>query len=491
MRQSHLANTRQLAKKRLVLLVLLLFLSPALYLSQHPQSSAAESTVTTSSRRGDLFWINKSEVMNLINNKTDVDLEPSTGNYSYYTVRRAADQDALGLVYYTPDIAPEWTFGYSSNVGMLVYVDLNGTIQGLNAYRIDYESYRDRITPDWLQMLAGRNVYEPLQIGQDVQGITGATRTTTAIIEGVREAGRRVVDSYKAVPHESQKTKSLQTLIALASAKITTKSLVETVGIIGLYASAIIAYALDDKRLRYLVMGAAVIFIGFYAGRMVSIVDLTGLPLAGFPPLLSNTYWYALFGLALVTSIIWGRLYCGYLCPFGVFTQILHDISPFKIRIPLAIHRKLTCVKYAVLIAVVAGVVRGDFWVTGFEPFQTFFFLVGQWWMWLIMGAAVLTSIPAERFFCRYLCPAGAVLSLLGGLRLKEIKRWPECNRCLVCQRSCPTGAIFGSRISALECMNCRECERNYLDVHVCPHYTSVRLDSVKHVQSSVPPATG
>jgi len=269
------------------------------------------------------------------------------------------------------------------------------------------------------------------------------------------------------------------------------KSFAVTLAIVGLYASAIVAYAWDDKRVRYLVMGAAVIFIGFYMGRMVSIVDLTSLPLAGFPPILANIYWYALFGLALITSLIWGRLYCGYLCPFGAFTQILHDISPFKIGIPLTLHRKLAYAKYVVLIGVVLGVVLGDFWVTGFEPFETFFFLTGQWWMWMIMGAAVLTSIPAERFFCRYLCPAGAVLALLGGLRLREIKRWPECDRCLVCQRKCPTGAIIGPKISALECMDCRECERNYLDQKICPHYRLERLSSQNQAQPNAAPAKG
>ncbi len=481
MRPSRLTNTRQFSTKRLLLLILLLFLIPALYFDQHRQLSAVESTATatTTSRPSDLFRINKTEVIGLINNKTSVELLSSTGNYSYYIIRSPTDQHVLGLVYYTPDIAPDYTFGYASNVGMLVYVDPNGTIQALNAYRIMWESYHDRITLDWLQTLVNHNVYEPLQIGQDVQGVTGATRTSTAIVNGVREAGRRVVDDYMMTPTQQKENASgFQALVAYAWAVIGPKSLAETLAIVGLYVSAIVAFAWDDKRVRYLVMGAAVIFIGFYMGRMVSIVDLTGLPIAGFPPILSNTYWYALFGLALITSLIWGRLYCGYLCPFGVFTQILHDISPVKIGIPLNAHRKLAYAKYVVLIGVVLGVVLGDFWVTGFEPFETFFFLTGQWWMWMIMGASVLISIPAERFFCRYLCPAGAVLALVGGLRLKEIKRWPECDRCLVCQRKCPTGAIIGPKISALECMDCRECERNYLDSRICPHYSLERLNS-------------
>jgi Pyruvate/2-oxoacid:ferredoxin oxidoreductase delta subunit len=480
-----MTNTRQLAKKRLILLILLLSLIPVLYFDQPRLSSAAESTTTTTttSRPGVLFRINKTEVMGLINNRTNVDLVPSTGNFSYYIVRSVADKHVLGLVYYTPDVAPDWTFGYASNVGMLVYVDTNGTIQALNAYRIMWESYHDRITPDWLQTLINRNVYEPLQIGQDVQGVTSATRTSTAIINGVREAGRRVVDDYKMTPpQEKAKPGAFQALIAYAWAIIGPKSLAETLVIIGLYASAIVAFVLSNKRLGYVVMGAAIVFIGFYRGEMI---EMTQLPLAGLPPLLSSTYWYALFGLAVITSLVWGRLYCGLLCPFGAFIKILHDISPFKIKIPLKVNSKLIYAKYLVLVAMVWGMILGDWWITGFEPFQTFFLFIGAWWMWLITGAAVLASIPAEKFFCRYFCPAGALLALIGGMRIEEIRRWPECDRCLVCQNKCPTGAITGSKISSLECMNCRECERNYLDAKVCPHYALERLSSRKQARSN------
>jgi Pyruvate/2-oxoacid:ferredoxin oxidoreductase delta subunit len=479
MRSSYPDNTRKLVKKRLIIVALLMLALPMLYFDQFHQSSAAESTAATTTKTADLFRINKTVVLDLIANRTDVRLAASSGNVSYYIVTSTGSQRALGLVYYTPDAAPEWTYGYVSRVGMLVYVDPNGTILALNPYRLAFETYADRITPIWLHSLIGRNVFQPLTIGQDVEGVTSATITSRAIVDGIREAGRKVVDDYGAsAPRAKQKTGGFLSSISYAWAIIGPRNLAETVAMVGLYASAIVAYGWASKRVRYVVMGAAIAFVGFYMGRMISIVDLTGLPIAGLPPLLSNTYWYALFGLALVSSIIWGRLYCGYLCPFGAFTQILHNLSPIKVKIPMTIQKRLIFGKYLVLVAIASGVALGDLWVTGFEPFQTFFFLTGQWWMWLIAAAAVLASIPAERFFCRYFCPAGAVLSLAASLRLMEIRRWPECKQCLVCQRTCPTGAIVGSKISSLECMNCRECEMNYLNPKLCPHYSIERSNS-------------
>lgn len=175
---------------------------------------------------------------------------------------------------------------------------------------------------------------------------------------------------------------------------------------------------------------------------------------------------------------MWGRLYCGYLCPFGAFTQIMNRISPIKARIPTKVHSKLVYVKYPVLVMVVIGVLSGNSWIIGVEPFQTFFFLKGDWWMWVIMIAAVILSVPFNRLYCHYVCPIGALLSLVGRARVMEIRRWPECDRCKLCEQTCPEGAIVGPKISVLECMNCRECEKNYLDPKMCPHYSPERLNS-------------
>jgi len=96
--------------------------------------------------------------------------------------------------------------------------------------------------------------------------------------------------------------------------------------------------------------------------------------------------------------------------------------------------------------------------------------------MWGVLAAALALSIPFERFYCRFVCPAGAGLSLAAAFRVREINRWSECSTCRVCERSCPTGAIKGGKISALECFDCRTCEVNYLDQRICPHYASQRL---------------
>ncbi len=480
MRLSTLNGTRYLAKKRAIAIALLVLtiLAVLVVWSQfsvaHP--STPSGTQCASSSEAELYTIDESTLSNLVK-RTDVEFLCSSGESPpYYAVVPTANtQQAVGLVYLTTDVAPDWTYGYTSRIAVLVFVNQTGTIESLKVWH-SIESWNYLITEEWMSRFIDRSVYEPLEVGQDLQGITSATITSKAIASGVREAGRQVVDDYEAV--ESEKLDPFEQLLASAMAMIQQDDLLEATGAIALFGAALVAYTRDDEWLRYAVLVASLMFIGIYMSRMVSIVDLTGLMWATLPPFFSNLYWYALYGSMLVTSLIWGRVYCGYLCPFGAFTQIINKLSPIKRRIPFEIHTKLAYVKYLVLAAVAVGVLLEQSWITGVEPFQTFFLLRGDWWMWAILIGAVVLSVPFTRFYCDYICPAGAVMSLIGKARVKEIKRWPECERCKICQQTCPQGAIIGPRILVRECMNCRDCEKNYLDSKICPHYIVERLNA-------------
>ena len=476
---SALRGTRYFVKKRAIIIVVLTLLVVSLFavwfqLTLANSRTSSESKTLTSTQ-AELFKINRDVLLELVN-RNDVEFTRREGELPYYIVTSAANtRQILGLVYLTTDVAPEWTYGYNSHVAVLVFVNQTGTIRSLTTWRMQ-ESWGFMVTEEWINKFVDRNIYEPLEVGLDVDAITSATITSKSIASGVREAGRRVVEDYKA--SESKKVGPLEQFLASAAAMIRQDDLIEATAMMGMFEAAIIAYTKNSERLRYAVLGGAILFIGIYVGRMGSIVDLTQLMWGTLPPLFSNLYWYALYGSMLVTSLIWGRQYCGYLCPFGAFTQIINKISPLKRKIPIKIHSRLVYLKYPILATVAIGVLLGNSWITGVEPFGTFFLLKGDWWMWAIMIAVVVLSVPFNRFYCDYICPAGAVLSIAGRLRVKEIERWPECGTCKVCEQTCPQGAIIGCRISVLECMNCRECEKNYLDAKICPHYTLERLNS-------------
>jgi polyferredoxin len=83
----------------------------------------------------------------------------------------------------------------------------------------------------------------------------------------------------------------------------------------------------------------------------------------------------------------------------------------------------------------------------------------------LIFAAIIALSHFAPRFWCRYLCPLGALLSFLSPLGLFKRRVSSECNECLKCQKACPMGAVQQDpkKTNLPECIQCRTC------AEVCP----------------------
>jgi MauM/NapG family ferredoxin protein len=86
----------------------------------------------------------------------------------------------------------------------------------------------------------------------------------------------------------------------------------------------------------------------------------------------------------------------------------------------------------------------------------------------LIFGGIIVLNLLAPRFWCRYLCPLGALLSLISPLGLfkrRVNQNCKDCNECLKCQKACPMGAVAENprETSLSECIQCRTCAK------VCP----------------------
>ena len=108
------------------------------------------------------------------------------------------------------------------------------------------------------------------------------------------------------------------------------------------------------------------------------------------------------------------------------------------------------------------------------EPFKTAIIVgLDRSWPYLVYAGILLAlGLTIERFFCRYLCPLGGALSILGRARLLYwLKRKPQCgNPCNVCQKTCQTGVILDDgTIDMNECFQCLDCQVDYYDETLCP----------------------
>lgn len=248
------------------------------------------------------------------------------------------------------------------------------------------------------------------------------------------------------------------------------------------------AFLTKRKRLRWVSLGATLVFLGFVDGGFLSVSHIGSALRVGPGVVLGDPGLLLLVGFTVVTTLLWGRVFCGYLCPFGVLQDLLERLVPRRLRreLPPAVHRNATRVKYGVLVLVLAPAALGSgvSLFQYFEPFGTVFFPSRSLLLWVIAAGILAASAAVPRFYCRYACPLGAALALGSLLAPLRIRRVEQCGVCKVCEQGCPTRAIRGGDIDFEECVRCNVCEVKLArKAGVCRHDMAVvrsRLVSLK-----------
>jgi polyferredoxin len=248
--------------------------------------------------------------------------------------------------------------------------------------------------------------------------------------------------------------------------------------------SAFIAFALvsffrKSVRLKYAALVVAVLYLGFVKSSLISISDVFRLADLSLPPFKYSLAWYLFSGFVVVSTVLWGRLYCGRICAYGALTQLMDAVVPARLRveIPPQIERRAAWIKYGLLGGVVLYyLVTHDLAspVQYAEPFWMFT-LFGTTTMWVGLAVLLAATFFVRNLYCRFLCPVGAALGILSTLTVFRIKRWSECKTCKICEKTCEWGAIRGPEIVRTECVRCDDCERLYLDQQKCPHWIILR----------------
>jgi polyferredoxin len=257
-------------------------------------------------------------------------------------------------------------------------------------------------------------------------------------------------------------------------------------------ALALVSFFRKSVRLKYVALSAAVLYLGFVKSQLISIVNVFALLEWNLPLFRYSLAWYLLAVFTIVSTVLWGRLYCGRICAFGALTQLMDRMLPASWRreLPARIDKKAVAIKYVVLgLAVAYFIVTRDRSIYRYiEPFWMFG-LHGTLVTWIGLGILLTATVFVKNLYCRYLCPVGAALGLLSNLTVFRIKRWSECKTCKICEKACEWGAIQGLKIIASECVRCDDCERLYMDQQKCPHWIIIRRRSDFTERPSAAPA--
>ncbi len=196
---------------------------------------------------------------------------------------------------------------------------------------------------------------------------------------------------------------------------------------------------------------------------------------------------FAVLGFFFVFGSIFGRFVCGWLCPFGLFQDLLYKIPAGKKRKQLPFHSVLKYGKYVMLFGV--AIVGSAILFTGFAKVPAFCKFVcpaGTFmgalplmaansdlraqagglfeWKLAILIVIILLSLKIYRPFCQYLCPLGAIYGWFNRFSLVQV-RWEKekCILCMNCQKACPVDLKPEGVSVSPECIKCGKC------VKVCP----------------------
>jgi polyferredoxin len=217
--------------------------------------------------------------------------------------------------------------------------------------------------------------------------------------------------------------------------------------------------------------------MGVYKSQLISVVNIFGTLTGNLPVFAYTMAWYAFAIFTVVTTVLWGRLYCGRICAFGAVTQLIDAIAPrrWQIEIPAVLERRASYIKYGILFTAVGYflVTREIAFYRYIEPFWMFTFDATPL-LWTMLGMLLIASVFVRNLYCRFLCPLGAALGLLSSLTVFKIKRWSECSQCALCEKTCEWGAIRKRKIVKSECVRCDDCEILYDNRSRCPHWLLV-----------------
>jgi polyferredoxin len=221
------------------------------------------------------------------------------------------------------------------------------------------------------------------------------------------------------------------------------------------------------------------------------------LPIAG---LMNFKYWLvtgrvpaihpaAMFLLIsfLAISFLFRKAFCSWLCPIGTLSEYIWRAGRKLFRRNFALPRwldlPLRSLKYLLLgfflwavssmpADAIADFMRSPYGLIADVKMLNFFRHITETGL-IVLGILVVASLFVQNFWCRYLCPYGALLGLTSLFSPLRIRRNPAaCIDCAKCAKACPSLLPVDKLVSvrSAECTACMEC------VAVCPAKDALQI---------------
>jgi len=182
---------------------------------------------------------------------------------------------------------------------------------------------------------------------------------------------------------------------------------------------------------------------------------------------------------AIATALVARKAFCSWVCPVGTFSRALEWVGNKtlwrrgrQLTIPRWLDLPLLSIKYLLLaffawivlvqmpLEAIDGFMRAPFNLAA-DAKMLLFFQGLTAFAGAIIGLLVVLSVVVKHFWCRYLCPYGALLGFASLFSPQRVVRdAATCNDCQACTRACPAQIPVHQRASVwtAECTGCMSC---------------------------------
>jgi polyferredoxin len=182
-----------------------------------------------------------------------------------------------------------------------------------------------------------------------------------------------------------------------------------------------------------------------------------------------------LFAAFVLMSLFLKKAFCSWLCPVGAFSEFLWHLGrrlfTRNLRLPIWLDMPLRSLKYLLLAFFVfiigsmsaqelSSFLQSPYGLLADVKMLNFFRDISLT-AGVVLVFLVVLSLVVQNFWCRYLCPYGALMGLVSFLSPVKIRRDAEaCIDCAKCARACPAGLAVDHlvQIRSVECTGCMEC---------------------------------
>lgn len=358
-------------------------------------------------------------------NRTVVDMEPflpgfienadgfvKEGENLYFAFTGDSTRETIGYITLAE------ANGYGGPMKVVAAIDPLGSV--INVSIIEHREtpswYKKVLAGHYTDKLIGKNYKEKFEIDSDIDGITGATYTTGAIVEATKKAVREIAKTQLGfeIPEEE---------------KVGVYFGIPELTLILLFLVSWVSSTVRIKRkkvIRWVCLITGMVVLGFMFNRPLNLVNVNKFLIGFWPDWRLHFYWYFLIiGVYLVLITQKKNVYCGWFCPFGATQECLGVLGKAKF---VSVGKYTELLKWlrrvVVWIAIIIAFIFRNPGISSYEVYGTLFNLTGTTLQFLLLTIVMLVSLFIYRPWCSFLCPFRSIDEFIRALRQEIVSLW-------------------------------------------------------------------